>query len=274
MQQRFDLILSQFLLQLRFVLDNEVALYNFINRQPFQVVYLQQPHQQLDQVSIQPLLKEHSLVKLLLHLLNCEAHIRRPAVQDFVEEDAQAPHIDVGGVALLEDDLRRHIGHRAANCPPLRAAVLKLGRPAEIAELDVELIVEKYVLGLDVAVGDPATLEVMDGHQELVKYLAGQSLGQAVVVVQIFEQRPSLRVFQQQIKTIALLDMAEQLDDAGVLDFRVDLYLPAHDLLAGFLKILQVDFLDREMLVVLRGVYFVDFAEGAPPNLSARVQLF
>jgi len=62
-------------------------------------------------------------------------------------------------VKLLFDDLRRHIGRRAA-VQPRALRVRDLRAEAEVNQLDVVVGVKHYVLQLDVAVSDSSLVQV------------------------------------------------------------------------------------------------------------------
>ena len=92
-----------------------------------------------------------------------------PTSSEHCQQDHPAAP-DVGGrrrVARLGEDLGRDVGHRAA--PPLQHALLALvpedGGHAEVGDLeDVARLGEEEILGLDVAVGDAAVVQVLLEH--------------------------------------------------------------------------------------------------------------
>ena len=78
---------------------------------------------------------------------------RRGPEPDLREDAPEGEDVDGGAVALaaVEEQLRRHVGLRAAERG--RAAAVAAGRRhAEVAELDPVAAVEEDVRGLDVAV--------------------------------------------------------------------------------------------------------------------------
>ena len=62
------------------------------------------------------------------------SHLR--AGEELVHEDAEGPEVDGPVVALVEDDLGRHVLRRAAEGPGLGARLHKL-REAKVHHLDV-----------------------------------------------------------------------------------------------------------------------------------------
>lgn len=80
------------------------------------------------------------------HFLHALGRERSKAMQKFVEEYAKRPHVYAVVVLLLKDHLRSHVLISAAEGLALHLDVV--GGPAEIADLDVQGMIEQYVLRL------------------------------------------------------------------------------------------------------------------------------
>ena len=76
----------------------------------------------------------------------------KSAAQQGVEDDPTRPDVDLGpGVELARDDLRRGVVWRAATRPQELSVCHHVGQ-AKVSYLDVLLLVQQQVLGLQVAV--------------------------------------------------------------------------------------------------------------------------
>ena len=96
--------------------------------------------------------------------------------------------------------------------------------PAEIAELGVQIPVQKDVLGIQVAVDDPVVVDVLDGGGDLQEEVDQLVLGDRLVVpFQKGEEVPVRGVLQNQIDLVLLEEEVEQLDDVRVVQSLVEL---------------------------------------------------
>lgn len=78
---------------------------------------------------------------------------RGEPVQHLEQEDAQSPDIDAVVVLVLQDHLRSHVFVRSAEGRPLGVDVHRA--PAEVAEFEVEAVVQEEVFGLSLRDGLP-----------------------------------------------------------------------------------------------------------------------
>mmetsp|Transcript_31684 Transcript_31684/g.69278 ORF Transcript_31684/g.69278 Transcript_31684/m.69278 type:complete len:328 (-) Transcript_31684:764-1747(-) len=89
---------------------------------------------------------------------------RRVAREHLVDKDAQRPPVDCLAMPLGEDDLRRQVLGRAAQCP---GAVLDALGEAKVGHFAVAVPVEQQVLRLQVAVKDRERVQMFEHQSDL-----------------------------------------------------------------------------------------------------------
>lgn len=113
---------------------------------------------------------------------------RQPAAEHDIEDNPATPDVDLGPrIESAADDLRRGVV-RAAAARLQEVAVLDLIREAEVGDLDVEVVVEENVLGLEVAVDDLEAVGVLDAGDELLEETPRLRLGHAAVGDDVVEE--------------------------------------------------------------------------------------
>ena len=126
-------------------------------------------------------LARHDLLVDLYGLIGEEGRI---AGGHLVDEHAECPPVDGLVVALAENDLGRQVLGRAAQCP--RAALDALGE-AEVGHLQVAVLVDKQVLGLQIAIQDLQVVQVLEREHDLRAVEARVRLGKAAHAPQMRE---------------------------------------------------------------------------------------
>src|SRR5687767_13759687 len=102
-----------------------------------------------------------------------------PSCGHLVKNDAEREDVACRRDGISLGLLRRHVAHRADDdtglcdsCSTFGIRQISLGqlRNAEIEDLDVSVIAEHQVLGLDVAMDDPACMSDCKGARNLRSY--------------------------------------------------------------------------------------------------------
>lgn len=89
------------------------------------------------------------------------------AAEQGVENDPNTPNVGLlAGVLVSLDHLRGRVGGRAAKGLHERARVEKVGK-AKVYDLDVEILVQQDVLGLQISVDDVVGVTVVEGGDDL-----------------------------------------------------------------------------------------------------------
>lgn len=165
----------------------------------------------------------------------------RPSVGHFIQQDAEGPHIGGGSVGDAEYDLGGHILKRAADRAFEVGGGGESGGPAEVAEFDVELVVEQHVLGLDVPVKHPPLVQVPQRPRGAPEKPQSQATRQAFLRVDEVEQTPVRRVLQQDVDDVAHLETVDELDDVRVAQLRMKTDLESQILPIFFLQLRDID---------------------------------
>lgn len=141
--------------------------------------------------------------------------------QELVDEDAQGPPVDGGGVALVVDDLGGQVLGGSAEGVGLDrggVAVAEALGEAKVDELDVPVRVEEEVLGLHVAVGDAALLlvQVLEDEHDLGRVEARDFLVEAPELAQVREELAARDVVEQDVEEVAVREGGDVVGDEGV----------------------------------------------------------
>lgn len=113
------------------------------------------------------------------------------SAEHHIQDDAAAPHIHLRPrVQRAPNHLRRGVV-RAPAAGLHEVAVLDLVREAKVGDLDVEVVVEEDVLGLEVAVHDLEAVGVVDAGDHLLEEAAGLRLGHLALVDDVLEELPA-----------------------------------------------------------------------------------
>ena len=171
--------------------------------------------------------------RLLVYLDGVLVPEGRIARQELVYKNPQRPPVHGRGVTLVVYDLGREVfggaaqGVRlvgalaaavhAASTAATASAAEALGE-AKVDELDVALLVEQEVLGLEVAVGNAVLklVQVLEHEDDLGGVEAGHGLVEAAVLAQVAEELAAGHVVEQQVEEVAVGEGGEQVGDEGV----------------------------------------------------------
>jgi hypothetical protein len=118
--------------------------------------------------SLKSLLQPRSWVlgDLEEHLHGVQSRVRWAHLRQFDGSDTQRPDVGAEVVARLLYNLGRHPERCTDECHALRLDVGKLGGDSEVSELDLALVREEDVGGLDVPVDLAGRVEVVESEEE------------------------------------------------------------------------------------------------------------
>ncbi len=105
---------------------------------------------------------------------------------------------------------------------------------AEVRELEVPVLGEDQVLGLDVVVDDVVEVDVLDCQHQASHHEPQALLVEPGADVQVVPQVPACQQVHQQVQVLTVLEGLVQVDQKGVVQLSQDLLL-VHDRLDTFL---------------------------------------
>lgn len=180
------------------------------------------------------------------------------ANEELVRQNAQTPQVNLFVVVVLRrarlDHLGREVIQRAAHgLPPV---VGSMDAPAEIRDLDLAVDADQDVLRLDIPVDNMLAVQVSQRGSHLGNVLGGLPLGEAVRAAKMLIQLALAGELQDQKDTLAVVEVAEHLQDARMAQVALDLNLTT-DLA------LDAAVLD---LVLVKNLQGADEAAGALPR--------
>jgi len=157
------------------------------------------------------------------------------AGQERVEDDAARPHVRLARVvaaAVVVQDLRGDVGERPHLAVGVRALVKQPAIP-KVADLQDRLRQprhrrEQQVVELDVAVGHPAPVAVVDGDHQLLEEPARERLPQAAPLLHVVEHGARGRVLHHDVDAAAREEGLPERDHVGVVERAVVEDLGAH----------------------------------------------
>mmetsp|Transcript_48182 Transcript_48182/g.75254 ORF Transcript_48182/g.75254 Transcript_48182/m.75254 type:complete len:297 (+) Transcript_48182:313-1203(+) len=129
----------------------------------------------------------------------------RVASQHLVNQDPQRPPVHSLSVAFVQDDLWSQVLWGTTESPSVCSRLYGLGE-AEVADLQMPLVVEEQVLGLEVTVDDVAIVKIFESERHASRIEAGSVVGEAVSLTQMGEELASDRVLQDQVKVHLILE--------------------------------------------------------------------
>lgn len=199
------------------VLDDPLVRHHLQQRDARPVVALQQLRNQVARLERHPLrVGDVQLPDLRVRALRVLRLEWRPADEELVAQNAQAPLVDRVVVALAIDHLRRQVVERAAH----RLALVRLGvrRPAEVGQLHVVVGGQHDVLRLQVAVDDVIAVAVVQRVGHLVRVLGGARLVEAAVGrrLQVLVQLALAGQLDGQIDALVVVEPRVQAQDVRV----------------------------------------------------------
>mgnify|MGYP003609750295 CR=1 FL=1 len=146
----------------------------------------------------------------------------RLAREQLHEEDAEAPDVRFRTVAAGENDLGGHVLVGPADRGLELQRLRQQRRPAEVADLRLEVLAQQHVLGLQVPVDDPPVVEVLETPGHLVEKPQGEGLFESPRRVDVEEERAPRRPLEEDVDGFIHLEGIDVLDDIGVGQFRVE----------------------------------------------------
>lgn len=189
------------------------------------------------------------LPELPLHFLDALSLEGRLSVQHLKQKDPQTPNVHLLVVGLVVDKLWSHVLAGPAEALPRLSPDDFLG-PAEVADFDIEVLVEQNVLGLQVSVHDCALVQVLNALANLREESKSQFLAHSFSGVDVEVEIPLADVLQDNVDEVAVVEGLYERDDVFVSQILVNLYfLNDVDFVFG-LERLDVDFLDCEHFLV------------------------
>lgn len=199
---------------------------------------------------------------------------RKVASHEHEEDDAAGPYVRLGAVvAAAREHLGRDVGGRAAEGVEEAVGVELVGDggEAEVGDLEVAVLVDEEVLGLEVAVEHAARVAEPDGGDELLEVaprgvLLEPPLGDAA------EQLPAADELHHEVDLGLGGHHLEQPHDVGVADAAEDGDLPldVRDEAVPH-RLLLVEHLDRDRLPGIRAPRLVHLGEGAVAEEAAEL---
>ena len=133
-------------------------------------------------------------------------------------------HVDAGLVqptrVVDDEDLGRQIVRCATHGSSTNCAVVVLGKKqgskAKIADLDVHVLVEEEVAGLEIAMDDVSLMQVLDGATCLDHESTNLGHGEVLALLDRISERAILTQLQNNISTRVEGEGAVELDDIGM----------------------------------------------------------
>lgn len=180
-----------------------------------------------------------------------------------IEDDTQAPDVDLERVVWLSGQhFRRSIAGTSTGCAEHFPLSVDVAEP-EVDDLDVVLIVQQHVFGLEIAMNDSYLVQVLDGVEKLLQYLAGLELCKFLIFDDVLKQLSSAGVLSHQVVVLLVLQYFVKLNDVRVPGLSEDLQLLIQPSVVAFRQelILGND-LDGYLLVCGNVPCYFDFVEG------------
>lgn len=126
----------------------------------------------------------------------------------------------------------RDVVWRSTNCALFLSVEVKLGGEAEVAQLDLHLVVQEEVAKLQVAVNNPVLVQVLQSVYDLHGVALNFQLVQSLAALQQLVHALVLAQFEQDVHVLAVFKEVLEVAHVAVLDAAVDFDL-AHQLLLG-----------------------------------------
>lgn len=196
-------------------------------------VWLQEHFQEVLALPGDPQVPRNGDASLLLvqHLGDVSVIEGQVGTEQGIEDDTHAP--DVGLAAVVGhalQHLRRRVGCAATEGPAQLSALPgeQLGE-AKICQLQ-GVALQQGILTLEVTVGHPVVVAVLDGLNQLAEERPGMGLGQGTLVEHVVKDIPVLRQLHHKIDLpLCRLQHLVHTDDVPVVQARDDLELPGQE---------------------------------------------
>lgn len=166
---------------------------------------------------------------------------------DFEQQHSQTPHVHFLVVVLFLEYFRGHVLEGAAKGVSLSV----LSGPAEVTQLDVQVLVQQNVFGLDISMHDSGVVHVLHGLANLSEKGLHLFAVEGGVFSEILEEIALRGVFEHQVDLVGLVEVVEESDYVLVGQLLVDGDFP-FDCLELLLEVLFLhnvyDFDRKELL--------------------------
>ena len=142
---------------------------------------------------------------------------------------------------------------------------MEAGAEAEVGQLDVAILVDQDVVGLDVAVDEAQVVDTLDGAGELADVEAGERLAEDLELYEQVHEVAARHIVHDKVEALLVLERVVEFDDPFVVGLGQDvpLGLDVRRLVAVEDVTLVEDLHGVEALAVVPLADQVDLAEGA-----------
>lgn len=134
-------------------------------------------------------------------------------------------------MSLLVEDLRSNVVWRAAERLLALAVVFDTRSQAEVANLDVQVVIQEEIAELEIAVDDFVVVEVFDPAHDLVDVVAALVLGNDLSALVQLHHGALLAQLEDDVHVEGIVEEAMEADNVLVEERFVDLNLLGHLLL-------------------------------------------
>ncbi|KAK6927183.1 hypothetical protein RJ641_008902 [Dillenia turbinata] len=138
----------------------------------------------------------------------------------YIQDHPARPDVHLGPVVpFLRQDLRGHVGGGAAERveEAVEADLIADGAEPKVGDLEVAILVEEEVLGLEVTVEDATGVAVSDGGDKLLEVAAAEVLGEAALG-DLGEELAAFEEFHDEVDLGLRSENLVKLDDVGVVE--------------------------------------------------------
>eukprot|EP00968_Pinguiococcus_pyrenoidosus_P002425 scaffold135_cov249-Pinguiococcus_pyrenoidosus.AAC.9 len=137
--------------------------------------------------------------------------------EHFVRDHAEAPPVDGFAVSNPIQNFRRHVLRGAAHALGTRRRLLDARLcKAKVPKLDVAIVLEEDVLGLQVAVHDVPRVEMLQCERQLGRVEARDSLRETTIPAKVEEELPSRTEVHHHEELLLVLERVVELGDERV----------------------------------------------------------
>ena len=138
---------------------------------------------------------------------------------------------------------------------------------AKVRELDLALLGEEDVGGLEVSVDDAARVEVRERLEDLRRVDGDEVLGEAVGLLDEVEEAALLRVLEHEVEALVVAVVPEDPEDVGVVEAPQQVHLHQHRLHRLLRHLRRVELLHRDVVLRLLPEGLVHLRERTTPDL-------
>lgn len=156
--------------------------------------------------------------------------------QEFVAQHTQAPNIHSGAMVMS----LHHLGREVIQCPAqcLAPTVGRMHRPSKICNLELTLESNQQIFGFDITMNHMLRMAVDQCVAKRHDVRSSSSFVECPAALQFFVKFPFCGIFQDQVHTTGVVEVAVQPQDVWMAKVRLDLNLSAQLVLdMGLLKL-------------------------------------